>query len=442
VLEKFESFFSSKRRIIAGLFVAAFILSIPFTMSQLAQRQDIRQRASAPEVTQMGPAESITNTTSTQNIVGQATGGCDALHPGLDNEEKNMIQLHNDYRAQNGLPPFAISQKLNIVAANLAEDEAANGYSAHTDSQGRGMTARFAACGVSISSAGENAANYSTTQQAFNAWVASAGHKANILSDRAAMGVGRAQRGSGWIWITDFASPNPGGTATDDNSTDTPTATSTPTKTPTPIQNNPTATPTNIPSGPTNTPTPIPAGGTISPTPTSGSNNPTPTLSGNTLSLSISLPGIASSNTLGQNNNPTPSSKTGIVELHPTSGNAAVFVLPVTFNYSAAAGTFTATFNIQTGTYNLKASTSNSLIKDLGIIQLTTGQNNTNPAALITGDLNQDNVLNLLDYNIFLSCFGTRQCSQKNNADVNMDGKVNEIDLNIFYSGLASRNGD
>lgn len=204
-----------------GVIVVVILLAlVPFTLFQVNKNQDIRQRASEPT---MGEAVSINSPAGIQNEVA-IQGTCDNLHPGLDDEEKKMIQLINNYRVANGLTPYAISQKLNVVAANLAEDEAANGYSAHIDSQGRSMETRLDACGVTYQSAGENAGHYMTTQQEFDGWISSPGHKTNILGGSGntkynTMGIARAKRGNEWIWVNDFTNPNPGGAATDDNST-------------------------------------------------------------------------------------------------------------------------------------------------------------------------------------------------------------------------------
>ncbi len=61
---------------------------------------------------------------------------------------------------------------------------------------------------------------------------------------------------------------------------------------------------------------------------------------------------------------------------------------------------------------------------------------------LVLGDINQDNVLNLADYNAIISCYGSKSCSQKTLTDLNDDGKIDEKDINIFYYGLATRQGD
>lgn len=86
--------------------------------------------------------------------------------------------------------------------------------------------------------------------------------------------------------------------------------------------------------------------------------------------------------------------------------------------------------------YTIKVRTNNSLRKKILFLELE------NKITLVTGDINQDNVLDLSDYNLIISCFETKPCSQKENSDFNLDGKVDERDLNIFYTGLANRQGD
>lgn len=59
------------------------------------------------------------------------------------------------------------------------------------------------------------------------------------------------------------------------------------------------------------------------------------------------------------------------------------------------------------------------------------------------GDANGDGVINILDFNLVVSCFGnkanTPSCPNKSGADVNKDGVVDGIDYTIVikYFGLA-----
>ena len=75
----------------------------------------------------------------------------------------------------------------------------------HTDSNGRGLTARLTWCGVAYTTAAENiAAGHTTAQGVFNAWKASTGHNANMLRTGVSFaGIGRAYSATStykWYW--------------------------------------------------------------------------------------------------------------------------------------------------------------------------------------------------------------------------------------------------
>ena len=78
-----------------------------------------------------------------------------------------------------------------------------------------------------------------------------------------------------------------------------------------------------------------------------------------------------------------------------------------------------------------------------GIITITNSQQNSAPTiTLVPGDFDHNNQIDILDYNKFISCNGTKTCDMKIKADFNDDGEVEELDLNILLSGFARRNGD
>lgn len=58
----------------------------------------------------------------------------------------------------------------------------------------------------------------------------------------------------------------------------------------------------------------------------------------------------------------------------------------------------------------------------------------------VEGDINADGKVDILDYNIIVSCFGEKSesesCTDKDSADVNGDGEVNGVDYNIFLRTL------
>ncbi len=118
-----------------------------------------------------------------------------------------FLSLINSYRQQNGVGTLAEDQNLTNAACWLAIDLDINGFS-HTDSQGRGMSQRLTDFGVSGSRA-ENI--YYTTygssaEEAFTEWKESDGHNTNMLNGTyTRIGIGRANIGNKWYWVTDFA---------------------------------------------------------------------------------------------------------------------------------------------------------------------------------------------------------------------------------------------
>lgn len=104
---------------------------------------------------------------------------------------------------------------------------------------------------------------------------------------------------------------------------------------------------------------------------------------------------------------------------------------------------------ITTGDYIVKITMKSYLRKQLtGVIHITVGQVNQviSPVTLVAGDIDGDNVLDVLDYNILVSCFGERadtaSCLLKDQADLNDDGVIDGIDYNIMLRNFLSREGD
>lgn len=198
-----------------------------------------------------------------------AAGDCTA-DPALDSEEQLFLQLINNYRAQNGLQPLALSYTLTKAAQWKSNDLGANNYFAHDDLT-RTWDQRIRDCGYGYNAwLGENiAAGNSGAQATFDQWRNSPGHNANMLgTNYTAIGIARAYSATAtyhWYWTTDFGSVNDGwpGSAPTATPTPRPAATSTPTRTPTA---SPTRTSTPKPAAtPTRTNTPVP-----SPTPIGG----------------------------------------------------------------------------------------------------------------------------------------------------------------------------
>ena len=143
------------------------------------------------------------------NVTAQVA--CDVADQSLDGEELAFLGLINNYRAQNGLGSLTMSTNLNRAATWMATDVGTKDYFAHTDSFGRSPSQRAIDCD-SPAGAGENLAAGTvrdTAQEAFEAWVASPGHNANMLyAGYQQIGIARFEAPSStykWYWATEFS---------------------------------------------------------------------------------------------------------------------------------------------------------------------------------------------------------------------------------------------
>ncbi len=132
-----------------------------------------------------------------------ALTNCSTSSAGLDAAELEMLELHNAVRRANGLSELVLSPTLSRVAAWKSEDSSASGPTfSHTDSLGRSIDKRAADCGWGDRAAENIAHGYASAQATFDAWMASPGHRQNILmSYYVSIGIGR----SGNNWTTNFA---------------------------------------------------------------------------------------------------------------------------------------------------------------------------------------------------------------------------------------------
>lgn len=126
-------------------------------------------------------------------------------------------------------------------------------------------------------------------------------------------------------------------------------------------------------------------------------------------------------------------------EAGPITAKALAGKTPTNMGY---AGQISLGTTLSAGSYKAKIRLDNTLWKAANIT-LTPGVLATLPVMeLVLGDLDQDNTIGLLDYNILLSCYGSKQCAEKAQADLNLDGKIDELDLNILYDSFRTREGD
>lgn len=254
--------------------------------------------------------------------------------------------------------------------------------------------------------------------------------------------------------------------------TPTKTPTPTPTKTPTPTikpTGTLTPTPTKIPSPtPTRTPTPTvrPSSTPIptptptlrpSPTPTS-IPTPTPTRAPGQsfLNLTLSLHGLgrAGDNTSPNtpaNLDPRTKNRSAEITLKNVTTNQ-VSTHQVNLSYQLSSGMFVGTFTVPqslTGSYQILVKTPQYLSRMYdNLIAIQADQTLSLPTlALTVGDINGDNQLNILDYDLIIACYESStpmNCSPAEiyAADINDDGSVNQYDYNLFLREIQVLSGN
>ena len=170
------------------------------------------------------------------------------------------------------------------------------------------------------------------------------------------------------------------------------------------------------------------------------------------------MPGI--SNVGSDNNNPQHMYPVINVQLYNLS-NQVVFKGKGTSAYNNTRGVFDSQISLgslPSSLYKVEVWTSNTLHKfipgpyftnynvfGLGVetyLQvgmqspgITTGGKLISGFPLISGDINQDNKLDILDYNILIDCMKNRSDCTPNlrtASDLNDDGKVDQVDYNIW----------
>ncbi|WP_433296132.1 CAP domain-containing protein [Actinoplanes sp. CA-030573] len=122
--------------------------------------------------------------------------------------ETEVVRLTNVQRTAHGCAALRIDDRLITAARAHSSDMIAENFFSHTGSNGSNFVDREAAAGYPRKSASaENIAwGYRTPADVVNAWMHSAGHRANILNCASkAVGVGVAYTGGGApYWTQDF----------------------------------------------------------------------------------------------------------------------------------------------------------------------------------------------------------------------------------------------
>ena len=100
----------------------------------------------------------------------------------MNSDEKEVFDLINKQRTNNGLPSLKVDNETQRVARIKAQDMVDNNYFSHNSPTYGSPFDMLKSFKISYKTAGENIAANSSNSGAVNAWMNSSGHKANILN--------------------------------------------------------------------------------------------------------------------------------------------------------------------------------------------------------------------------------------------------------------------
>lgn len=115
---------------------------------------------------------------------------------------RDVVTLTNQFRAQNGLGPLAVSPVLEATAEAHGRDMAKKGFFSHTGSDGSSVGKRAKRQGFKFCLIAENIAKgQRSPQEVMQSWTTSKGHRTNMLQRKAReIGVIR-QTGNIWVMV-------------------------------------------------------------------------------------------------------------------------------------------------------------------------------------------------------------------------------------------------
>jgi uncharacterized YkwD family protein len=122
---------------------------------------------------------------------------------GMTAEEQQMLTLVNAERAKSGLSTLTADTTLTKMARAKSQDMISNNYFAHQSPTYGSPFAMMTTYGVTYRTAGENIAGNPSVTGAFQAWMNSPGHRANILGSQYTLtGIGIVHGGPYGIMFT------------------------------------------------------------------------------------------------------------------------------------------------------------------------------------------------------------------------------------------------
>lgn len=127
---------------------------------------------------------------------------------GVNAAEQQALKLMNADRAASGLPALKLNNKLTVLARDYAQDMIDRDFFSHYNPEGQSPFDRMQQYGIGYHYAGENLAINRSVEAAENAFMNSAGHRANILNaNYSEIGIGVKYDGSQVYVVQEFIKP-------------------------------------------------------------------------------------------------------------------------------------------------------------------------------------------------------------------------------------------
>jgi len=127
------------------------------------------------------PSSSSSGNTSSSSSTGNS-GTSGTQTSSMNSDEKEVFDLINKQRTNNGLPALQNDSEVQRIARIKAQDMVNNNYFSHNSPTYGSPFDMMKSFKVSYKTAGENIAANSSNSSAVTAWMNSSGHKANILN--------------------------------------------------------------------------------------------------------------------------------------------------------------------------------------------------------------------------------------------------------------------
>ena len=118
-------------------------------------------------------------------------------------QEQKLLNLLNQDRAQNGLPPLTLDPELSRLAQLKSNDMNANHYFAHESPTYGNAGQMLTAFNYDYQGVGENIAHHANVEKAEAAFMSSDGHRRNILGSQwDKVGIGVSYDANGNVYVT------------------------------------------------------------------------------------------------------------------------------------------------------------------------------------------------------------------------------------------------